>query len=84
MKPKQLKRKADTLAYELKQRHMFDVELNSESIVDGLGISGAWTYALVDTLAGIIACSPDALDKLQLCTDLLKSKTAKHLEKFNA
>lgn len=80
MKPKQLKRKAETLAYELKQRHMFDVE----SIEDGLGVSGAWSYALIDALAGIIACNPDAKHKLEISVCLLKEKVNDHLEKLNA
>ena len=81
MKLKKLRRKSDHLAYELKQRHLFDVERESE---DDVGVSGAWSYALIDTLAGIIACSPDPQDKLDICTCLLKKKVNDHLEKFNA
>lgn len=82
MKPKQAKRKAETLAYELKQRHMFDVELQAETIEEGLNISGAWSYALIDTLAGIIACGPDAQHKLNISAALLREKVYDHLEKL--
>lgn len=82
MKPKQLKRKADDLAYELKQRHMFDVVL--ESVEDGVGVSGAWSYALIDTLAAVIASNPDAQAKLKISVCLLERKINDHLEKLNA
>lgn len=82
MKPKQAKCKAETLAYELKQRHMFDVKLQAETIEEGLNISGTWAYALIDTLAAVIACSPDARDKLNISSALLREKVYDHLEKL--